>query len=58
MLAVLGLGLGPLWFGLLLVIWALGVSLARVAMGVHYLADIAAGLFLGLLMGLVILLIV
>ncbi len=58
MLAVLGLGLGPLWFGLLLVVWALAVSLARVAMGVHYLADIAAGLFLGLLMGLVILLIV
>lgn len=58
MLAVLGLGLGPVWFGALLLVWALSVSLARVAMGVHYLADIAAGLFLGLVMGLVILLVV
>lgn len=55
MLAVLVLGLGPTWLGVLMLAWALCVSLARVAMGVHYLADIAAGLFLGLVMGLVIL---
>ena len=55
MLAVLGLGLGPPWFGLLLLIWAPLVSAARVVMGVHYLSDIIAGLFLGLLMGFVIL---
>ncbi len=52
MLAVLGLGLGPPWFGLALVAWAPLVSLARVAMGVHYLSDVVAGLLLGILAGL------
>jgi undecaprenyl-diphosphatase len=55
MLAVLGLGLGPTWFGVLLLVWAFSVSLARVAMGVHYMADIVAGMFLGLVMGMLIL---
>ncbi|OGO41662.1 MAG: hypothetical protein A2W36_05695, partial [Chloroflexi bacterium RBG_16_58_14] len=40
LLAVLALGLSPLWFGLLLLVWAPLVSLARVAMGVHYLSDV------------------
>jgi undecaprenyl-diphosphatase len=53
MLAVLGIGLGPPWFGALLVLWAPLVSLARVAMGVHYLSDVAAGVILGILAGLV-----
>ncbi len=52
MLAVLGFALGPLWFALLLLIWAPLVALARVAMGVHYLSDIAAGALLGLAVGL------
>jgi membrane-associated phospholipid phosphatase len=51
-LAVLALGLGPLWFGILLLIWAPLVALARVALGVHYLSDIVAGLILGVLAGL------
>jgi undecaprenyl-diphosphatase len=51
-LAVLALGQGPLWFGLLLLVWAPLVALARVALGVHYLSDILAGLLLGLLAGL------
>ena len=55
MLAVLGIGLGPPWFGALLLVWALCVSMARVAMGVHYLSDILAGMLLGGVMGLVIL---
>lgn len=49
MLAVLGLLLGPLWFGLVLALWAPLVSLARVAMGVHYFSDIFAGILLGIL---------
>lgn len=57
MLAVLGLGLGPGWFGLALVLWAPLVSLARVAMGVHYLSDVVAGVLLGVLAGIVALLI-
>ena len=52
MLAVLGLALGPDWFALALLIWAPLVAWSRVAMGVHYLSDIAAGLLLGLGIGL------
>lgn len=52
MLAVLGLALGPLWFALVLLVWAPLVALARVAIGVHYLSDIAAGVVLGVVIGL------
>ena len=52
LLAVLALGLSPLWFGLLLLVWAPLVSLARVAMGVHYLSDVLAGMGLGVAMGI------
>ncbi len=55
LLAVLALGLGPVWFGVLLLVWAPLVSLARAAMGVHYLSDVVAGAVFGLLMGLLIL---
>ena len=54
LLAVLGISLGPTWFGILLLIWAPLVSLARVSMGVHYVSDIAAGFFIGILTGLLI----
>lgn len=53
MLVVLGLGLGPPWFGLVLLIWAPLVSAARVVMGVHYLSDVLAGFLLGVIMGFV-----
>jgi membrane-associated phospholipid phosphatase len=55
MLAVLGVGLGPTWFGALLAGWAPLVGLARLAMGVHYLSDIVAGMALGLAMGVILL---
>jgi len=55
MLATLGLGLGPLWFGLFLLAWAPLVALARVSMGVHYLSDVIAGIALGVVMGLLVL---
>jgi undecaprenyl-diphosphatase len=51
MLAVLAIGLGPAWFGVALAAWAPLVSLARVAMGVHYLSDVLAGVLLGILAG-------
>jgi undecaprenyl-diphosphatase len=51
MLAVVALGLGPLWFGALLALWVPLVCLARVSMGVHYLSDILAGALFGLVMG-------
>jgi undecaprenyl-diphosphatase len=58
MLAVVTLGLGPLWLGLILLIWAPLVGLARVAMGVHYLSDVLAGMILGVVMGVLILLVI
>ena len=53
LIAVIALGLGPLWLGLVLLIWAPLVSLARVAMGVHYLSDVVVGTLVGLLVALV-----
>jgi undecaprenyl-diphosphatase len=52
MLAVLALGLGPAWLAIVLLLWAPFVSLARVAMGLHYLSDVLAGIVLGAVMGL------
>jgi len=46
--------LGPAWFAIALVIWAPLVAIARVAMGVHYVSDVVAGLGVGMLMGIVI----
>jgi undecaprenyl-diphosphatase len=54
MLAVVAVGLGPLPFALLLLIWAPLVVVARVAMGVHYLSDVLAGALLGLGTGLLV----
>lgn len=54
MLAVIALGLGPAWLGIVLSIWALLVCLSRVAMGVHYLFDVLAGMLLGSAIGLAI----
>jgi membrane-associated phospholipid phosphatase len=51
MLAVMALGLGPAWFGWLLLVWAPLVTMARVAMGVHYLSDVLAGALFGLAAG-------
>jgi membrane-associated phospholipid phosphatase len=51
MLAVIALFIGPLWFGIILLIWAPLVSLARVWMGVHYVSDVVAGILLGILAG-------
>ncbi len=52
MLAVVALGLGPPWLGILLTFWALLVGLSRVILGVHYLLDVLAGAFLGVVIGL------
>jgi undecaprenyl-diphosphatase len=55
LIAVLAIGLGPGWLAVVLCFWAPLVALARVAMGVHYLSDIAAGGLLGAIAGIVIL---
>lgn len=55
MLSVLGIGMGPAWFTAIFMIWAILVGLARVAMGVHYLSDVVAGIGIGVVMGIVML---
>ena len=52
MLVVMGIGLGPVWFAWVLAFWAPLVCIARVALGVHYLSDIIAGMLLGVILGL------
>ena len=52
LLATLELALGPAWFGILLLVWAPLVCLARVSMGVHYMSDVIAGMLLGILAGI------
>lgn len=47
MLATVAVALGPPWWAMLMGGWAMLVSVARVAMGVHYLSDVAAGAVLG-----------
>lgn len=53
LIAVLTMGLGPAGLAIVMWIWAPLVSLARVAMGVHYLSDVVAGAVLGAIAGLV-----
>lgn len=48
LLAVLLAAWGPAWAAPLAIVWAPLVSLARVALGVHYLSDVIAGALLGL----------
>jgi undecaprenyl-diphosphatase len=55
LLATLALGLGPAWFGLLLLAWAPLVALSRASMAVHYLSDVLAGFPLGVVMGVLVL---
>jgi membrane-associated phospholipid phosphatase len=47
LLAMLVTAMGPTWLAPILIIWAPLVALARVAMGLHYLSDIAAGAIIG-----------
>jgi len=53
LIAVVATALAPLWLVILLWVWAPLVSLARVAMGVHYLSDVVAGALLGATIGLI-----
>jgi len=57
LIAVLVIGLGPWWLAILLCLWMPLVSLARVAMGVHYLSDVVAGAVMGGIAGVVVLLV-
>jgi undecaprenyl-diphosphatase len=52
LIAVVATGLGPAWMGMILWVWAPLVSLARVAMGVHYASDILAGMLVGIIVAI------
>ncbi len=56
MLALFAVQLGPVWLAIIVVAWALLVSLSRVITGMHYFSDILAGIFLGITSGQIILL--
>ena len=44
-------GIAPLWFAILLTIWAPLVALSRIQTGLHYLSDVVAGAILGWFLG-------
>ena len=46
-LASMAWGIAPLWFAILLTVWAPFVAISRVMTGVHYLSDIIAGIIIG-----------
>lgn len=54
-LVVLLAPLVPPWAAVLLATWAVTLALTRVALGVHYLSDVGAGLGVGAVLGLVLL---
>jgi undecaprenyl-diphosphatase len=51
LIAVMASGFGLGWLALILWLWAPLVSLARVAMGVHYFSDVVAGFLIGIVLG-------
>jgi undecaprenyl-diphosphatase len=53
LIAVVAAALAPTWLGILLWVWAPLVSIARVAMGVHYVSDVVAGAVLGVVVALI-----
>ena len=53
LIAVIASGLAPAWLANLLWIWSPLVALARVAMGVHYVSDVAAGALVGVVAALI-----
>jgi len=52
-IATVATGLGPEWLAIVLWVWVPLVSIARVAMGVHYVSDIAAGGILGIIFAVI-----
>ena len=53
LIAIVAMGLGPVGLGVVLWLWAPLVALARVSMGVHYVSDIVAGAFFGIIVALI-----
>ena len=54
---IVALAMGPIWLAFLILFWAILVSIARVAMGVHYFSDIVVGMIIGIIWGIAMILI-
>ncbi len=50
-LASMAWGIAPIWFAILLTIWAPLVALSRIQTGLHYLSDVVAGAVFGWICG-------
>lgn len=51
-MAMMGLLVGPAWFGVALLVWGVTVAFSRVALGVHFFSDAISGFTLGIVMAL------
>ena len=47
-LGMMSVVLGPWWFGAVIMLWGILVTLSRVTLSVHYASDVSAGFALGL----------
>jgi undecaprenyl-diphosphatase len=54
MLTTIMLLTGYIWIGIIMIIWALLVCLARIGLGVHYISDIVVGSLIGIFMGVLV----
>lgn len=54
LIAILVAAWGPIWLAPIVILWAPLVAVARVAMGLHYVADILGGAVLGLALAIAI----
>jgi undecaprenyl-diphosphatase len=54
LIATLVAAWGPVWLAPIVIVWAPLVAVARVAMGLHYVADILSGAILGLALAIAI----
>jgi undecaprenyl-diphosphatase len=52
LLVVFAFGSGSVWLGLLVLVWAIVVSLSRIVMGLHFVSDVVVGAFIGFFAGL------
>ena len=57
MLTTIMLLSGYIWIGIIMIVWALLVDLARIGLGVHYISDIVVGSIIGIFMGVLVMVI-
>ncbi len=58
LLTVFTMAWGPLWLAALFALWTFAVSLARIAMALHYVSDVLMGVLIGGVSGVIIALLI